>query len=246
MDGFVYGAMCGLGFAVVEDVFYFIAIFGGTTRGVLAGFYVRVLSSGLYGHVLFTGLTGMGIAYFVSRRDEEPLARRGLIAAALFAGGVLGHFLWNSPFFDLFPSRVQTLGDWATIPFAAAVKGLPLLIVVLVLVKLARRRERTWLEAALRSEVDTPALSSTELGILLDPQARRRSRRDMRRRAGERAERLLRRLQKEQINLAMVHTRVATEDDPALLAQRELCRSIRAGLLAMPGAAPAATPEQRS
>jgi RsiW-degrading membrane proteinase PrsW (M82 family) len=30
MDGFVYGAMVGLGFALIEDVFYFIAIFGGT------------------------------------------------------------------------------------------------------------------------------------------------------------------------------------------------------------------------
>ena len=29
MDGFVYGALCGLGFAVVEDVFYFMGVFGG-------------------------------------------------------------------------------------------------------------------------------------------------------------------------------------------------------------------------
>ncbi|RPJ12750.1 MAG: protease PrsW [Actinobacteria bacterium] len=73
MDGFVYGAMVGLGFALVEDVFYFIAIFGGTPGGVLAGFYVRVVSSGLYGHVLYTGLSGMGVAYFVSRRGEVPV-----------------------------------------------------------------------------------------------------------------------------------------------------------------------------
>jgi len=38
MDGFVYGALCGLGFAVVEDVVYFMAAFGGTTGGVLEGF----------------------------------------------------------------------------------------------------------------------------------------------------------------------------------------------------------------
>ena len=35
------------------------AAFGGTPAGVLQGFYVRVLSSGLYGHVLYTGLVGM-------------------------------------------------------------------------------------------------------------------------------------------------------------------------------------------
>jgi RsiW-degrading membrane proteinase PrsW (M82 family) len=239
MDGFVYGAMVGLGFAVVEDVFYFVAIFGGSPGGVLAGFYVRVVSSGLYGHVLYTGLTGMGIAYVVSR-DDEPRRRRLLVAGGLFAAGVGGHFLWNSPLLNLFPGTVEDVGDWLQIPVAAAVKGLPLLAVVIALVKLAHRRERMWLEAALRSEADSPALSRTELGILLDVGARRRSRRDMRTRAGEGAARLLKRLQKEQVNLAMVRTRVAGEDDATLMRQRELCKSLRDALVAIPGAAPAA------
>src|SRR5918993_2170863 len=75
VDGFVYGAMVGLGFAVVENVFYFVGQFGGQPAGVLGGFFVRVLASGLYGHVLYTGLTGMGIAWFVTRTDQR-LARR--------------------------------------------------------------------------------------------------------------------------------------------------------------------------
>src|SRR5512141_1628520 len=76
MDGFVYGALCGLGFAVVEDVLYFMAAFGGTPAGVLQGFYVRVLSSGLYGHVLYTGLVGMAIGLVVSRREPTPMRER--------------------------------------------------------------------------------------------------------------------------------------------------------------------------
>ncbi|MGH2634735.1 MAG: PrsW family intramembrane metalloprotease [Actinomycetota bacterium] len=239
MDGFVYGAMVGLGFAVVEDVFYFVAIFGGTPAGVLAGFYVRVVSSGLYGHVLYTGLSGMGIAYFVSRSDEQPFGKRLLVAVGLFGAGVAGHFLWNSPLLNFYPGTVEDVGDWARIPLAAAIKGLPLLLVVIVLVNLAHRRERMWLEAALRSEANSPALSRTELGILVDPGARRRSRRDMRARAGEGAARLLRRLQREQVNLAMVRTRVAEADDPTLVRQRQLCKSLRDALLAMPGAASA-------
>jgi hypothetical protein len=161
------------------------------------------------------------------------------VAAGLFAAGVAGHFLWNSPLLNFFPGSVESVADWLQIPFAAAVKGLPLLVFVVVLVSLAHRRERMWLGAALSSEAGTPALSTTELGILLDAGARRRSRRDLRRRAGVRAERLLKRLQKEQVNLAMVRTRVAAEDDPALVRQRELCKSLRNALLAMPGATPA-------
>ena len=236
LDGFVYGAMVGLGFAIVEDVFYFIAIFGGSAGGVLAGFYVRVVSSGFYGHVLYTGLAGMGIAYFVSRRGEASLARRTLVAAGLFAAAVAGHFLWNSPLLDFFPSSVDDIGDWLRIPLAAAVKGFPLLVFVLVLVRLARRRERMWLEAALRWEADSAALTATELRVLLDPEGRRRSRRDMRERAGPAAERLLKRLQREQVNLAMVRTRSTTDDAPELVRQRQLCKSLRDALLAMPGA----------
>jgi RsiW-degrading membrane proteinase PrsW (M82 family) len=236
LDGFVYGAVCGLGFAVVEDVFYFVGVFGGTPAGVLEGFYVRVLSSGLYGHVLYTSLAGIGIAYFVSRRGEASLLRRTLVAAGLFAVSIGGHFLWNSPLLDLFPARMGSVGAWLRLPLAAAVKGLPLLLFVVVMVKLARRRERRWLEIALRSEVGSVGLSGTELGVLLDPVARRRSQRAMRARAGERAARLLRRLQREQINLAMVRTRVSSEDDPALVRQREYCKSLRDALAAIPGA----------
>lgn len=240
MDGFVYGALCGLGFTVVEDVFYFVAVFGGTPSGVLAGFWVRVLSSGLYGHVLYTGLSGMGVAYLVSRRGEEPLRRRVWAALGLFLAGVAGHFLWNSPFLDLFPGTVNGARDWLRIPFAAAVKGLPLLLFVIVAVRLARRRERRWFETALRAEVDRPGLTAIELGILLDPMARRRSRRQMRARAGEGAARLMKRLQKEQVNLAMARARAGSEDDPALVRQREYCKSIRDALEAIPGAAPTA------
>jgi RsiW-degrading membrane proteinase PrsW (M82 family) len=240
LDGFVYGALCGLGFAVVEDVFYFVSVFGGTPTGVLAGFWVRVISSGLYGHVLYTGLSGMGIAYFVSRKDEEPLGRRIAVATGLFVAGVAGHVLWNSPLLDAFPARVRDVWDLLKIPLAAALKGLPLLAFVIVLVRLARRRERRWLGLALRSEAGSEGLTVTELEILLDPVARRRSRRDMRRRAGARAARLLRRLQREQVNLAMARTRAAGPDDPALVVKRAYCRSLRDALAAIPGAAPAA------
>jgi len=240
MDGFVYGAMVGLGFAVVEDVFYFIGVFGGTTGGVLAGFYVRVISSGLYGHVLYTGLAGMGVAYFFSKRDEVPLERRVLVATGLFLAGVAGHFLWNSPFLDLFPTQVSSVGDLLRIPLAAAIKGLPLLLFVVVLVRLARRRERRWLDVALRSEVGTGALSPEELDVLLTPRVRRRSIHDMRTRAGTRAAKLLKRLQREQINLAMVRARAESDDDPALLRQREYCKSLHDALASIPGAASAA------
>ena len=245
MDGFVYGAVCGLGFAVVEDVFYFIAVFGGDVGGVLQGFFIRVIASGLYSHVLYTGLVGMAVGILVTRRDDRSLRERARPAALLAGAAVLGHFLWNSPILEFFPAHPWEGGEWLLIPLATAVKGLPLLLFVVVAVRLAHARERRWLHTTLTGEFEDDAVTPEELAILESPKARRRARRAMRERAGERASDLLRRIQREQIDLAMVRSRVATPDDPALVRQRALCRSLRDGLEAIPGAAPASGREER-
>jgi protease PrsW len=227
MDGFVYGAMIGLGFTVVEDVLYFVGSFGGSPAGVVAGFFVRVLASGLYGHVLYTGLTGMGIAYFVTRRGRASPARRVLVAGGLCLVAVLGHFLWDSPLLDLFPRGETTaLGFLVGVPLAAAVKGVPFLAVLVIALALARRQERRWLEAAMATELGGAGLQPGELEILEHPRRRRRVRRELRRRYGPRAAALTRRLQREQVNLAMLLTR-ADADDPDVVRQRRRLQALR-------------------
>jgi RsiW-degrading membrane proteinase PrsW (M82 family) len=239
MDGFVYGALCGLGFTVVEDVFYFIAVFGGDVEGVLRGFFVRVIASGLYSHVLYTGLVGMAIAIVTTRREERPLRGRLRLAGSLAGAAVFGHFLWDSPILEFFPAQPWDGVDWLLIPVATAVKGVPLLLFVVLAIRLAHARERRWLHETLASELDTDAVTPHELAILESPRLRFRARRELRRRAGERAAKLLKRLQREQVNLAMIRSRVASEDDPALPQQRALCRSLRDALEAIPGASSA-------
>jgi RsiW-degrading membrane proteinase PrsW (M82 family) len=237
MDGVVYGALCGLGFAVVEDVLYFMAAFGGTPTGVLQGFYVRVLSSGLYGHVLYTGLVGMGIGYFVSRRREVALRRRLAVVAACATLAVGAHALWNSPLLDLTPASPITGWAWVAVPFALAIRGLPLLLLVALAIRLAHERERRWLDAALLKETGGEAITTEELDVLLEPRRRREAVAEMRSRAGRTAADLLARLQREQVNLAMLISKVSRPDDPALDVQRAYCRSLRDALSAMPGAA---------
>jgi hypothetical protein len=242
VDGFVYGAMVGLGFAVVENVFYFVGQFGGQPAGVLGGFFVRVLASGLYGHVLYTGLTGMGIAWFVTRTDQR-LGRRLLVAGGLCLVAVLAHFLWNSPLLNLFPTGdLSPLQQLVAIPLAAAVKGVPFLVLVVLLVGLARRQERRWLEAAAAGELGGPALTVEELAVLEQPRRRWRARRALRRRSGRRAAALLKCLQRQQLSLAMLHTRLGDEDDPDLLSQRQRIAQTRQALHAAIAGSPAAAP----
>jgi RsiW-degrading membrane proteinase PrsW (M82 family) len=237
MDGFVYGAICGLGFAVIEDVVYFVAAFGGSVGDIAEGFAARVLASGLYGHVLYTGLVGMGIGYVVTRREELALGRRLAVAAGLSALGVTGHALWNSPFLaSLYPSDPIDGFDRIRVAIAVAVRGAPLVFVVAVAVTLAHRRERRWLANALTVAARGDAITPEEAAILAAPGGRRRAVAAMRRRAGRVAATLLARLHREQITLAMLVDQAGSRDDAAVVVQRSRCRSLRLALDAIPAA----------
>jgi RsiW-degrading membrane proteinase PrsW (M82 family) len=238
MDGFVYGAVCGLGFAVVEDVVYFVAAFGGSVADVAEGFAARVLASGLYGHVLYTGLIGMAIASVVARREADRHPRRIGAAIGLAALGVAGHALWNSPFLaSLYPDPPIEGNEWVQVVVAVGVRAAPLVVVVSIAVALAHRRERRWLASALTVAARGDALTPEEASILAMPGGRRRAVAAMRTRAGREAASLLARLHREQVTLAMLVAHADGErDDPAVTAQRSRCRSLRLALDAIPGA----------
>jgi protease PrsW len=239
MDGFVYGALVGLGFTVVEDVFYFVGVFaprsefGGPLAAVFQGFYLRVVAGGLYGHVLYTGLVGIGVAYFVSRRYEASMGKRLAVAIGLLLAAMAGHFFWNSPLLErLFPTLPLEGAEFIQLIGYTALKGLPLLGFVALMVVLARRREHRWLGAALAGEVGGEGVLPEEMHTLQTPGGRRAARRAIRARAGGQAAHVLKRLQREQINLAMVRTRVVEDDHPDLVRQRQYCRGLRDWLIA--------------
>jgi RsiW-degrading membrane proteinase PrsW (M82 family) len=236
MDGFVYGAMIGLGFTVIEDVFYFVNQFGGEPEGVLQGFFVRVIASGLYGHVLYSGLFGIGVAYVVARRHEASLGKRLGIGSLVIATAMFAHFLWNSPLLSLYPEgELDGVSDYLQVILATAVKGLPFLLFTILMIGLARRREHRWLRAALEAEAGREGLRPQELLVLESPSARRRSHREMARRAGPVAALTLKRLHKAQIDLAMVATRTHHPDHPDLVRQRRYCEDLRHWLIAYAG-----------
>ena len=237
MDGFIYGALIGLGFTVSEDVFYFMTQFGGTVPDVIAGFLVRVVASGLYTHVLFTGLAGIGFAYFVSRRGDVP-------ALAASRGR-----RWDARARDDRALRLELAarGGWQRPRRLAAL----------------RRRQGPAVPAAprgRRSAGEAPRASLALRRARLRAGGRRRHGRGPgspdRSGRGERdppavlasrgapGMRLLKDLRRELINLAMVRTRVEGEDDPDLLRQRSVLVDLRKRLdgLALIASTPAAQP----
>lgn len=226
LDGFVYGAFAGLGFAVVEDVYYFIAFFGGDPASVLAGFFVRVIAGGLYGHVLYSGLAGLGIAWFATRRGPS----RPIVAGALVGVAVLAHFVWNAPVLDVLPDDADGALVLVLLPLAAAVKGLPFLAVLAICVRLAHDLERRGLRSAATTDAGSRWLAGENLSVLARPRLRRRFVRDVRRRGGRRAARVARRLHREQIALVLACTRIDDAGHPELAHRQERCRQLRDAL----------------
>ena len=97
---------------------------------------------------------------------------------------------------------------------------------------LEHRQERRWLEAAAAGELGGPVLSAEELAVLERPRRRWAARRAMRRRVGRRAAALLRRLQRQQLSLAMLRTRLSDDHDPDLVDQRQRIAQTRQALRA--------------
>ncbi|HYI22895.1 MAG TPA: PrsW family intramembrane metalloprotease [Candidatus Limnocylindrales bacterium] len=234
-DGFVYGALVGLGFAAVENVQYFIqavAAAGGADQigPVIGMFVLRSILVGAYMHVMWTGLAGVGFAYYVTQRDQ-PRGKRIAVAAGLFVLAIVAHFIWNSPLLG------ELLTNYGGIFLFGVIKGLPFLGFLVALVYLATRREKKWFSTLTSADVGTDVLTNDELAQLGGLRSRWAARRAMGTTKGPMGSKLQGQLQREQINLAMIRSRAGSDDDPNVVAQRERIRAVRAQLSALPDVA---------
>ncbi len=240
MDGFVYGAMVGLGFTVVEDVSYFIqatAAFGGADQAgpVLDTFFIRIVAGGLYSHVLFAGLTGMGFAYFVTRR-QESFSKRLFVFGALVVAGAGAHFVWDSPWMasvlDIAPGTDKpSTFQWIQY---GGLKGLPFLALLVLMVLFATRSEEKNFRAIVAGEPDPQVITEAEIKSLGSLWSRRGARSAAGRLRGPQGSKLTGHLQSAQVEYSMIRSRVDTLTDPALDAQRLKIRTIRAQIGAVP------------
>jgi RsiW-degrading membrane proteinase PrsW (M82 family) len=235
LDGFVWGAMVGIGFLLVEDVFYFVRAFAetGTYDTLFGMFMIRILGAGPYSHFLYTGLVGMGIAYYTTRTDQTWSRRLG-IGLLLAAAGVAAHFFWNSPIFSGLADEGGLFG-WAAY---VTVKGLPMLIGLILVVRMARQKERVWFRAFSQTFFDDGAITEAELEELGGLRARRRARKAAGRAKGRAGAKLKGQIQRQQINLAMVMSRYGSEQHPEVARQQQFVLGMKAQLAAM-GTAPA-------
>ncbi len=139
MDGLLYGAMVGFGFAMTENLFYFLgALAEGGVGTLLTVVFLRAVVFGL-NHALFSSAFGLGLG--VARYARSSLVRWGAPVLGLLAGIGL-HMIHNA-----FVSTgsvlclVSFLSDWTGVAFW------------LLLVWVAGRQEARWIREELVEEV---------------------------------------------------------------------------------------------
>ena len=101
VDGFVLGALVGLGFQLVEDFVYsmnMILMQGGLDGfiAVVQTFVLRVGLTGLGSHWAMSAVAGTAVG-LLAAASWRPERRRGMVAAALFLLAVAGHWLFDAP-----------------------------------------------------------------------------------------------------------------------------------------------------
>ncbi|MGH3656005.1 MAG: PrsW family intramembrane metalloprotease [Micromonosporaceae bacterium] len=205
LDGFVYGALVGLGFQVVEDFVYAVhavseADRAGSADGVtpvITTFLTRGLLGGLWSHTMFTALAGAGIGYAMTH-SERRWGRRIAVAALAFVGAWAFHFVWNTPLLlDGFGFGVG--GVLAVV----VLKGLPGLLVVLLLMRAALQHEAAYYADLLYRVRDLSLITPDEVLVLVKGRNRLAARRYARSRYGRRAAAAVSRLQRCQARYAV-------------------------------------------
>jgi protease PrsW len=194
VDGFILGAVVGLGFQVVEDVVYtanVMSVGQDPPSALFQMFVLRGIMGGLWSHAVYTGLFGLGLGYALTR-VHWPFGLRVLAAVAGFVAAWSLHFLWNSPL-------LVDSTDWRLV----VVKGLPALLLLLALLHRAQRADSAVFLPALAAVGNPLVATDAEIGALTDRRTRARARSEARATGGRAAGRGVRHLQRGQADMAV-------------------------------------------
>jgi RsiW-degrading membrane proteinase PrsW (M82 family) len=163
LDGIVFGAMTGFGFAMTENIFaYFVPILSHYGLGAgLINIFLRTVVFG-FNHAFWTGLFGASVGYVRTIRDRKrrvlALMIGGLMAVTMHGLHNVGAtFVEQTVFLSL---AFSALLDWSGV------------LALGILIALDLRTERRWIERGLDEEVQRGALSPEEFELLYSAQRR--------------------------------------------------------------------------
>ncbi|MBN2362732.1 PrsW family intramembrane metalloprotease [candidate division WOR-3 bacterium] len=165
LDGAIYGAMVGFGFAFTEDVFYFMGTF---SEGIVSGYANVFFRSFIFGsnHAFWSSI--IGFAFGKALLSRKVLKGIALVTLSWFLAVFL-HGLHNTCM--IFAPHTYCLSFLLDVFFNFG--GVILLLIVLTLVL---RKESKWIEKYLKPEVLSGLISEENLAVIASAQKRSSSR----------------------------------------------------------------------
>lgn len=156
LDGLIYGALVGFGFAMTENLLYFLgAYFNGGFAALTSLIFLRTVLFGL-NHAFYTSLIGIGMGI---ARNKRTFLGRALWCVVGLMAGILAHSLHN-----LGAGLAQV--NAATILISLMVAGCGLAI-TFIAIGLSWRQERNIISTELAPEVGQ-LLTAEEFGQLTE------------------------------------------------------------------------------
>ncbi|WP_157247609.1 PrsW family intramembrane metalloprotease [Nonomuraea typhae] len=194
-DGIIYASMVGLGFAMSENVSYYVSAL--TERGV-EGLAVTVVLRGIlspFAHPLFTSMIGIAVAYAAQRSGT---VRVGYILVG-WIGAMVLHGLWNG---------MASYGGFGGLLIAYLILLLVLLVLIGVVIK-DRRRIVALIQRYLPPYEPTRLVDAHDIHMLSALSRRRRARQWASAHGGKRGLRAMSDYQLAATELGLLHDRAA-------------------------------------
>jgi RsiW-degrading membrane proteinase PrsW (M82 family) len=193
-DGIIYAAMVGLGFAMIENVGYYVSALVRPEVGGVPLLGVTFVFRGVLAplaHPMFTAMTGIGAAYAATHR------RGGWALAAGLAGAMFLHGLWNGLTGLGLPGIILAYGLLACV-----------LVVLITVIVADRRRILGLVRRYLPAYQDSRLVTEADLRMLSTLRERREARRWARRTGGRPLGRAMAAYQLAATELALAHQRL--------------------------------------
>lgn len=184
LDGLVYGALVGLGFAMTENILYFGAEYlENGLLGLTQLFVARAVIGGI-GHAAYTASTGAAVGWARQRYRRGIL--RFVVPVLGWAVAVLLHALWNGGAYVVAVALGDDASVIAVVLVLALIVLLPSALVLWAIARLSGRRQLQIMRDELAGEVEAGALTPAEYRALADPALRQAALREANDRGGRR------------------------------------------------------------
>ncbi len=182
LDGLVYGALIGVGFAMTENILYFGQAY---LEGGLGEFGLLVVARavlGGFGHPAYTAVTGAAVGWSRGRYGQG--FARFVVPVLGWMVAVVLHMAWNGGLIVTTSFLGNDAGLLEVVAVQALIVIVPAVLVLYAIARMSARHELEILRSELRDELAQGTMTDAEYAIIIDNALRRSALADARARGG--------------------------------------------------------------